>query len=618
MQARRGLLGLHGKVDRTDGPKYRPLGRKTQVIGTPNAMSTQANAAGKAQVRSTESGVTTGGQKPDTVRDTIESIVVAFILAFVFRAFVVEAFVIPTGSMAPSLYGQHVQHRCPVCQYPFAYGIRERSRVGDRDYPGTLDNPFYVRCPNCTWDYNGVDVINTKKERVTSSAGDRILVLKWPYDIGGDYLGPQRWDVVVFKDPQDGETNFIKRLLGLPGEVLEIIDGDVYTAPVADVPASILEKLNKSPVTDAAGRRLSADESRALAAKLRIQRKTPTAQSSLWMIHYDHDFVPNQSIKPSYTGYYQPPSWSERSRQDAAAWDATRPIVTFRPQDGEEHWLELGGKPILDDCGYNNVSYNKSRHVARSFNVGDVRLRFVLLPGEDKGESELTLRLTKGRDDFRARIRSSGDVLLEKAGQQGIAKPMGRGAAKVSALRPGEAREIELEIVDYRVTLRIDGDVILVTTDDQYAPDINRLLQAPYSDGRDSRASVAISAKGSPLEIRHLQVHRDVFYQSVALHTNGNQPAVSRGWGTANNPILLRPDPPDYFCCGDNSPASKDSRMWVDVCRNLQERGDYQYGTVPGDQMIGRAFFVYWPSGLRFSKETPAVIPNVGRMRIIR
>ena len=40
-----------------------------------------------------------------SVKETIESILVAFILAFIFRAFVVEAFVIPTGSMGPTLMG---------------------------------------------------------------------------------------------------------------------------------------------------------------------------------------------------------------------------------------------------------------------------------------------------------------------------------------------------------------------------------------------------------------------------------------------------------------------------------------------------------------------------------
>ena len=40
-------------------------------------------------------------------RETVESIALAVILAFLFRAFVAEAFVIPTGSMAPTLMGQH-------------------------------------------------------------------------------------------------------------------------------------------------------------------------------------------------------------------------------------------------------------------------------------------------------------------------------------------------------------------------------------------------------------------------------------------------------------------------------------------------------------------------------
>ena len=47
-------------------------------------------------------------------RETFESIVVAFVLAFLFRAFEAEAFVIPTGSMAPTLYGRCclVAERC--------------------------------------------------------------------------------------------------------------------------------------------------------------------------------------------------------------------------------------------------------------------------------------------------------------------------------------------------------------------------------------------------------------------------------------------------------------------------------------------------------------------------
>src|ERR1700740_966168 len=60
-------------------------------------------------------------------KETIESILVAFILAFIFRAFVVEAFVIPTGSMAPTLYGAHVRYHCADCGYTFDVGIRTSS-----------------------------------------------------------------------------------------------------------------------------------------------------------------------------------------------------------------------------------------------------------------------------------------------------------------------------------------------------------------------------------------------------------------------------------------------------------------------------------------------------------
>src|SRR5436309_9891070 len=67
------------------------------------------------------------------VKETLESIVVAFILAFIFRCFVVEAFVIPTGSMAPTLLGAHSRFECPDCGYRFDvnYSSPDR-RASDR------------------------------------------------------------------------------------------------------------------------------------------------------------------------------------------------------------------------------------------------------------------------------------------------------------------------------------------------------------------------------------------------------------------------------------------------------------------------------------------------------
>ena len=85
------------------------------------------------------------------IKETIESILVAFILAFIFRAFVVEAFVIPTGSMAPTLLGAHMRFRCPDCGYTFDVNYSSRNEEESEDMrlpPGRL-SPTDIYCPNC-------------------------------------------------------------------------------------------------------------------------------------------------------------------------------------------------------------------------------------------------------------------------------------------------------------------------------------------------------------------------------------------------------------------------------------------------------------------------------------
>ena len=72
------------------------------------------------------------------------------------------------------------------------------------------------------------------------SSGDRVLVAKFPYETL--ISEPNRFDVVVFKYPKEPlnknnvPTNYIKRLLGLPGEILAIFFGRLFR-----IPAPILE-----------------------------------------------------------------------------------------------------------------------------------------------------------------------------------------------------------------------------------------------------------------------------------------------------------------------------------------------------------------------------------------
>lgn len=111
--------------------------------------------------------MTTQTFRKSTVREYFESIVVAVILALFIRTFVVQAFKIPTGSMEPNLL------------------------VGDH----LLVNKF-VFAP-------------------TAGPLERTLLPMRPI---------RRGDVVVFKYPQEPDRDFIKRVIGLPGETLEVKD----------------------------------------------------------------------------------------------------------------------------------------------------------------------------------------------------------------------------------------------------------------------------------------------------------------------------------------------------------------------------------------------------------
>ena len=88
---------------------------------------------------------------------------------------------------------------------------------------------------------NNVVLINAKipspSMEKTIMTGDRIFGFRLAYGINLDLFGheiskkvkdPERFDIVIFKYPDDESQLFIKRLIGLPGETVEIRDGKVY------------------------------------------------------------------------------------------------------------------------------------------------------------------------------------------------------------------------------------------------------------------------------------------------------------------------------------------------------------------------------------------------------
>ncbi len=88
---------------------------------------------------------------------------------------------------------------------------------------------------------NNVVLINAKipseSMEETIMTGDRIFGFRLAYGLNMDLFGrevskkwkePERFDIVIFKYPDDESQLFIKRVIGLPGETVEIVDGKVY------------------------------------------------------------------------------------------------------------------------------------------------------------------------------------------------------------------------------------------------------------------------------------------------------------------------------------------------------------------------------------------------------
>ena len=472
------------------------------------------------------------------IANTFEWLITAFILAFVFRAFVMEAFRIPTGSMADTLKGAHWRLRCPQCGYRYDRGFSPRSVNLPPDTIPSQDVILQaVKCPSCGF-YQGKErraIAQGNARLAYVDNGDRILVLKCLYQ----FIEPKRWDVIVFKNPSNPAENYIKRLVALPDEKIEIIDGDLY-------------------IND------------------RIARKPRKVQNELWMPIYENDYQP---INPEAREFNRS-AWENPLSVKNSAWrirpeDPTRLHLDTRGAEVHRvHYRSRSANDFRATYAYNRPSRQSSGPVC-----SDLMVRFYVETRADEGRVGAVL--SKYGVEYQGWVDLEGRMTLARTTAAGLEVLESRAISAVPQNRP---TRLQFENVDHLLTLTYGQEKLQI--------DLTGTIDAANRHP-DAPPEVYVTGAGK-LTLGHVSIYRDIHYTSTS--SGGRSSPVVRGG--AGTPFQLKND--EFFVMGDNSPNSLDARWWESPRESSRGQAPPRAGIVPRDYLVGKAMFVYWPTGFKF------------------
>ncbi|MBS0202960.1 MAG: signal peptidase I [Planctomycetes bacterium] len=540
------------------------------------------------------------------VRSLCESLISLFVAVLLFRTFLAEGYMISTGSMAPCLLGFHKQVECPKCKQSFPFGV-----AYDTDAPDEADELLRARsravCPNCG--QSGIDLSDVPRNH-----GDQLLVNKQAYV----YRSPNRWEIIVFRNPAKPTEAYVKRVVGLPGEQLQVNEGDVYVDG-------------------------------------RLMRKTYEQQRAMRILVHDHDHRPTRD--PGFQPHWRPAVGDsvDPSESEEQGWqidgngftlhegNTRRPKQQLYQWVDYRHWIRSGGlhdtsvpleewpvdleaskvppvglrydpqlktlsctgamaasslktilelnddppfqtalrqlyeeshvAPVTDNYGYNPVDGGAIPNPVRDVMLS-CRIQI------ESGAGEFAVQMTDGTRNF--------TVILD-AGHHEVRLLIGDSDAAVAtgdwppALNTGEPT-LEVSVIDQQMVVAVDGVPIMQPWPVDFSPETT----AP-------RSAVRFGGRGLDVHVDQLKLFRDVYYTSTRAR-NG-----------VNRPYDLEDE--EYFVMGDNSPVSHDSRRWDDapVHRSL---------------LLGKPFLVHLPSKpgrLRIGNyEMHLRIPDLARIRFLK
>lgn len=519
-----------------------------------------------------------------TVPDTLISVIIAFALAFIGRAYVLEPFVIPTGSMAPTLLGAHYR------------AVSEESGTNwpvDRQLADAGDGAL-VRDPYTTTEFEAGGL----RER----SGDRILVLKrTPFS-----PSIKRYEVAVFRNPADPNENLIKRIIGMPGEQIALVDGDVFVRSDADPAPNSLDTWNQPGWT--------------------IARKPEREQREVWLPVFDAARLPRGGPVPG--------AWPFKPSDD---WSLSG---TTLKKDGEGEaqlvWDNTAWD-IRDRLAYNDLDlYRDPRFgpgraknwLPANYPVSDLA---VSMGFEPSAESDaLTIELAARKTIFRAELQGNKVTLSSKPDStETIEWDTLESAELPSALKIGKASLVEFWHADQSLWLFVNDCLVCRSSYDWSIHErLDHSLRSgsvesilPLSRGMNllssteqyTKPEIRIAVAGGNAALHRLRVERDLYYhpyQTTSSMRSGTPPMGTHPLSTA----ALGEG--QYFALGDNSPRSADSRVWPEphplVMQNFPATSET--GVVPVELIIGRAFMVYFPS---INRDGAIPVPDLGRVRAI-
>ncbi|MGI9428223.1 MAG: signal peptidase I [Bythopirellula sp.] len=138
----------------------------------------------------------------------IRLVVCCLVLAIGLRTWLMMGLIEPVtvagSSMVPALHGAAVTAVCPQCEHQFLVGT---------EFAAVTPN---VPCPQC-------DLLRVPLNGLRSQRSDRL----WVDRTSLFWQAPQRWDIVVARDPTAATEMCVKRIVGLPGEQIGLRDGNV-------------------------------------------------------------------------------------------------------------------------------------------------------------------------------------------------------------------------------------------------------------------------------------------------------------------------------------------------------------------------------------------------------